>query len=81
MSFELTNTPATFMDITNRVFHQFLDLFFIVFIDDYNALNLVPRILHGTYHPEGPQANQRLISIPEHCIIYCINAEIKAERP
>ncbi|WMV51098.1 hypothetical protein MTR67_044483 [Solanum verrucosum] len=34
MSFGLTNAPATFMDLMNRVFKQFLDLFVIVFIDD-----------------------------------------------
>lgn len=34
MSFELINAPAAFMDLMNRVFHQFLDLFVIVFIDD-----------------------------------------------
>ena len=34
MSFRLTNTPASFIDLVNRVFRQFLDLFVIVFIDD-----------------------------------------------
>ena len=34
MSFELTNTSAAFMDLMNRVFRLFLDLFVIVFIDD-----------------------------------------------
>ena len=34
MSFGLTNAPAAFMDLMNRVFHQFLDKFVIVFIDD-----------------------------------------------
>jgi len=34
MSFELTNAPATFMDLMNRVFGQFIDRFVIVFIDD-----------------------------------------------
>lgn len=27
--FGLTNTPAAFMDLMNRVFHQYLDLFII----------------------------------------------------
>ena len=35
MSFGLTNAPAAFMDLMNRVFKQYLDLFVIVFIDDF----------------------------------------------
>ena len=34
MSFGLTNAPAAFMDLMNRVFRPFLDWFVIVFIDD-----------------------------------------------
>ena len=34
MSFGLTNSPAALMDLMNRVFKQYLDLFIIVFIDD-----------------------------------------------
>ena len=34
MSFGLTNAPATFMDLMNRVFCPYLDRFVIVFIDD-----------------------------------------------
>ncbi|KAA0033187.1 ty3-gypsy retrotransposon protein [Cucumis melo var. makuwa] len=34
MSFGLTNAPAVFMDLMNRVFKDFLDTFVIVFIDD-----------------------------------------------
>jgi hypothetical protein len=34
MSFRLTNAPAVFMDTMNRVFHDYLDQFTIVFIDD-----------------------------------------------
>ncbi|KAL0536343.1 hypothetical protein IC582_025289 [Cucumis melo] len=34
MSFGLTNAPAVFMDLMNRVFKDFLDSFVIVFIDN-----------------------------------------------
>ncbi|KAA0041239.1 pol protein [Cucumis melo var. makuwa] len=34
MSFGLTNAPAVFMDLMNRVFRAFLDTFVIVFIND-----------------------------------------------
>ena len=32
--FGLTNAPATFMDLMNRIFHAYLDQFLIVFVDD-----------------------------------------------
>ncbi|XP_019251646.1 PREDICTED: uncharacterized protein LOC109230649, partial [Nicotiana attenuata] len=34
VSFGLTNAPATFIDLMNRVFGPYLDSFAIVFIDD-----------------------------------------------
>jgi hypothetical protein len=34
MSFGLTNTPTVFMDMMNRVFHDYLDQFTLVFIDN-----------------------------------------------
>lgn len=34
MSFGVTNAPCVFMEYVNRTFHQYLDKFVVVFIDD-----------------------------------------------
>jgi hypothetical protein len=34
MSFGLTNAPAYFMNLMNKVFMEYLDIFVVVFIDD-----------------------------------------------
>jgi hypothetical protein len=34
MSFGLTNTPAFFMHLMNKVFMDYLDTFVVIFIDD-----------------------------------------------
>jgi len=41
MAFGLTNAPAAFMDLMNRIFKKYLDKFIIVFIDDILIYNLI----------------------------------------
>ena len=42
MPFGVTNAPATFMDLMNRVFTAYLDTFVIVFIDDILVYSRTP---------------------------------------
>jgi hypothetical protein len=42
MSFGLTNVSAVFMDTMNRVFHDYLDQFTVVFIDDILIYSKTP---------------------------------------
>ena len=34
MSFEVSNAPGVFMEYMNHIFHEHLDQFVVVFIDD-----------------------------------------------
>ena len=48
MSFGLTNAPATFMDLMNRVFRLYMDQFMVVFID--NILVYSNSMKEGVFH-------------------------------
>ena len=48
MSIELTNAPAAFMDLINRVFRPYVDQFVVVFIDD--ILGYSKSIEEHVYH-------------------------------
>jgi len=43
MPFELTNAPATFMDLINRVFKPYLDKFMVVTINDILVYSRTPK--------------------------------------
>ena len=43
MSFGLTNAPTVFMDTMNRVFHDYLDQFTIIFIDNILVYSKMPK--------------------------------------
>jgi hypothetical protein len=44
MFFGLTNAPAYFMNLMNKVFMKFLDKFMVVFIDGYANTNSIQRL-------------------------------------
>ena len=60
MSFGLTNAPAYFMNLMNKVFMEFLDKFVMVFIDD---------ILIFSKDEEEHEEHLRLVLL--RCFYYC----------
>nr|GEX56921.1 hypothetical protein [Tanacetum cinerariifolium] len=52
MPFGLTNTPAVFMDLMNHIFHEYLDKFVIMFIDDILVYSMTKEE-HEKHLPDG----------------------------
>ena len=42
MSFGITNAPTIFIDTMNRIFHDYLDQFTVIFIDDILIYSKTP---------------------------------------
>jgi hypothetical protein len=55
MPFGVTNAPSVFMDLMNRVFHMYLDLFVIVFIDDI--------LIYSTNHQEHQEHLKTVLNV------------------
>jgi hypothetical protein len=49
ISFGLTNAPAVFMNTVNRAFHDYLDQFTVVFINDILIYLKTPRSMRSIY--------------------------------
>ena len=61
LSFGLTNAPAAFMDLMNRVFRPFLDRFVIVIIDDI-------LIYSGSEDEHAKHLRFVLQTLRDHCL-------------
>ena len=56
LPFGLTNAPAAFMDLMNRVFKPYLDKFVVVFIDDI--------LIYSKSHVEHRETSQDCTADP-----------------
>ena len=55
MPFGLTIAPSVFMDLMNMVFHKYLDLFVVVFIDDI--------LVYSINHQEHKEHLKKVLNI------------------
>jgi hypothetical protein len=55
MPFGVTNAPSVFMDLMNRVFHMYLNLFVVVFIDDI--------LIYSTNHQEHGEHLKTVLNV------------------
>lgn len=64
MSFELTNAPATFMDLMNQIFKSFLDILVIVFIDDF--------LVYSRSEEEHANHQRAVLQMLQQCKLYAM---------
>ncbi|GJR91199.1 putative reverse transcriptase domain-containing protein [Tanacetum coccineum] len=73
MAFGLTNTPAVFMDLMNRVCKPYLDKFMIMFVDDI-LMYSKSKEEHGEHQktiPELLKKNQLKTKRTKDFVVYC----------
>nr|GEV30416.1 retrotransposon protein, putative, Ty3-gypsy subclass [Tanacetum cinerariifolium] len=64
MPFGLTNAPAVFMDLMNRIFHEYLDKFVIVFIDDILQVAFLGHIVSADGNTMDPSKVEAITKWP-----------------
>jgi len=65
----VTNAPSVFMDLMNRVFHMYLDLFVVVFIDDI--------LIYSTNHQEHGEHLKHSTKCSKGKAVICQTQEVR----
>ncbi|XP_028549038.1 uncharacterized protein LOC114579207 [Dendrobium catenatum] len=70
MPFGVTNAPAIFMDLMNRVFREYLDQFVIVFIDNILSISFLGHMISGEGISVDPQKIQAVAGWPRPTSVF-----------
>nr|GFA11705.1 putative reverse transcriptase domain-containing protein [Tanacetum cinerariifolium] len=73
MPFRLTNVPAVFMDLMNRVCKPYLDKFVIVFIDDI--------LIYSKDEKEHEERLKAILELLKKEELQILNVQTKARKP